>query len=158
MRSIEENIINFLKASKIIFCLNKKYASKYNLMFIFRRLIIIWGFPFFYIINVDEDAVKGVFKDIFSTHSYFIKGFKIEFIAWRSCWDKLKEFCFNSLMSNSSLNDIDISISLLNRSRSNLNRFWCFFNTFSICSLYFDFQCFEIFVLDIATSSGKFTI
>ena len=80
MRSIEKNIINFFKISKMIFCLNKRYVSRYNLMFIFRKLIIIRDFLFFYITNVDKIAIKEMFKNIFSTHLYFIKKFKIEFI------------------------------------------------------------------------------
>ena len=81
MKSIEENIINFFKTLKMIFYLNKRYALKYNLMFIFRKSIIIRDFSFFYIINVDENAIEEMFKDIFSTHFYFIKKFKIEFIT-----------------------------------------------------------------------------
>ena len=81
IKSIEENIIDFFKISKMISYLSKEYASKYNLIFIFRKLIIIRDFLFFYIINVDKDAIKKVFKIIFSIYSYFIKRFKIEFIA-----------------------------------------------------------------------------
>ena len=67
----------------MIFYLNKKYASKYNLMFIFRRLIIIRNLSFFYIINADKNAIEKMFKDIFLTHFNFIKEFKIEFIVRR---------------------------------------------------------------------------
>ena len=81
MKSIEENIIDFFKILKMIFCLNKRYTFEYNLMFIFRKLIIIRNFSFFYIINVDKNVIEEMFKNIFSTYSYFIKRFKIEFIA-----------------------------------------------------------------------------
>ena len=81
MRSINENIINSFKILKIIFCLNKEYASRYNLIFTLRKLIIIRKFSFFYIINVNKNAIEKVFKDISSIYFYFIKKFKIEFIA-----------------------------------------------------------------------------
>ena len=81
MKSIEKNIINFFKISKMIFYLNKKYALRYNLIFIFRKSIITRKFSFFHIINVDENIIKKMFKSIFSTHFYFIKRFKIEFIT-----------------------------------------------------------------------------
>ena len=142
----------------MIFYLNKKYALKYNLMFIFRKSIIIRDFSFFHIMNANENTIKKMFKNTFSTYSYFIKRFKIEFITRRSRWNKLKRFYFNSSISNSFLNNINISISLLNRLKSNLNKFWCFFNIFFIRFLYFDFQCFKIFVLNIMTLSRKSTI
>ena len=84
MKSIEENIIDSFKISKIISYLNKKYALRYNLIFIFHKSIIIRDFSFFYIINVDENAIEKMFKEIFSMHSYFIKESKIEFITRRS--------------------------------------------------------------------------
>ena len=49
-------------------------------MFIFHKLIIIRKFSFFYIINIDENVIEKMFKNIFSIYFYFIKRFKIEFI------------------------------------------------------------------------------
>ena len=65
MKLINKNIINFFKTFKMIFYLNKRYASKYNLMFIFHKSIVIRKFSFFYIINVDDDAVEEMFKKKF---------------------------------------------------------------------------------------------
>ena len=72
--------MNFFKVLRMIFYLNKRYISKYNLIFIFRKSIIIRNLLFFHIIKADENAIKKMFK-FFLTHFYFIKRFKIEFIT-----------------------------------------------------------------------------
>ena len=76
MKSIKKNIINFFKILKMIFYLNKEYVLKYNLIFIFRKLIIIWNFSFFYIINVDENIIKKMFKNIFRRIFILLKNLK----------------------------------------------------------------------------------